>query len=67
MFVTSISEVVVPGIFDLLDVLADYGMCLTYLSLAQSDVDRKLYVRFKPELRLSVGVCNMYMYFGLFS
>ena len=66
MFVTSISEVAVPGIFDLLDVLDYDGVCLTYLSLAQSDVDGKFNFGLEPKFRFSIGVRNMHVYSRFF-
>ena len=67
MFVTSASKVLVPGILNLLDVLAHDCLRLSYLSLTQADVVSKFDLRRQPKFGFAVWVRDMYVYPCFFS
>ena len=56
MLVTSATKVAVPGIFNFLQVLDNDGLCLSHLSLTQSDVVGKFNSRSQPELGFAIGM-----------
>ena len=56
MLVTSATKVAVPGIFNFLQVLDNDGLCLSRLSLTQSDVVGKFNSRSQPELGFAIGM-----------
>jgi len=67
MFVTSTSEVAMPGIFDLLDVRFYDLLRLPELRGGQADVYGHVHARMKPKFRLTIRMCDVHMNSCLFA